>query len=209
MSLLPTSATGRLVAAAAIGATGLALTGAGVYAALTAQATNTTPEAVSSGVLSLTMSPNGAGFTTAISNLAPGDVVNRHISLVNGSLEGKNLTLGVTDATPTPLTTDATNGLQVTVTGCSVAWTPGTGACSGSTTPVLTSTPIASLGTPAALASVVTASSTQHLQVSLALPNSTEVITNGVVPGTSVQGRSAALTWTFTETQRDATTTNS
>ena len=41
----------------------------------------------------------------------------------------------------------------------------------------------------------------------ITLPTGSEVTTNGVTPVGTVQGLTTALTWTFTETQRTATTT--
>ena len=48
-----------------------------------------------------------------------------------------------------------------------------------------------------------------HLKFAMTLPAGSEVTTNGVEPAGTVQGKSASLTWTLTETMRDATTTNS
>lgn len=209
MSLLPASPTGRLVAAAAIGATGLALTGAGVYAALTAQATNTTPQAVSSGTLSLRMAAGAgsAGFSSAISNLAPGDTVNRYIDLDNdGSIAAQGLTLGLADSATSRLTTDATNGLQVTVKSCPVPWAAG--ICATPST-LLTTSASALKTTAGSLISGPVPSGVQHLQVSVALPDITEVTVNGAPPANSIQGLSANLTWTFTQSQRAVSTTNS
>jgi hypothetical protein len=210
MSPLPKSGTSRVALAGAVGVVGLSLTGAGVYAALTAQAKNVTAQAVSSGTLKLTMADNGTGFSQAISNLAPGDVVNRYITLSNtGTIAGKDLTLGVADATPTKLTTDATNGLKATVTSCSVAWVPATGVCGGTTAVLANAVPLATLvSTPSTLVSGAVASG-YGLQVSLTLPDQAEVVVNGALPAGTIQGLSAALTWTFSETQRTATTSNS
>jgi len=201
--------------AAVIAATGVVATSAGVYAALNATASNTTAQAVGSGTLKLVMAANGGGFTTAISNLAPGDVVKRYVDLTSsGTLDATGITLAVTDGTATKLTTDATNGLKVTVSTCSVAWTlTGTGSCSGTsnTTPV-TGTAVASLGTatPGTVVSgAVPASSVYHLLVSVQLPDQNETTVNGTLPTGTIQGLSANLTWTFTEAQRAATTTSS
>ena len=206
----------RLIAAFAVGATGLAVTGGGVYAALNATASNTTAQNATSGILNLTMANNGAGFSQGVANLAPGDVVNRYVTLTQGAdLDAKDLALKVTDATPTLLTTDATKGLRVTVRQCVGGdWTvtgAGAGTCAGTSTSVLaTNVPLSSLATsPAALASSVAAGSTVKLQLALSLPDQTETTVNGVRPTDSIQGLSSALTWTFSETQRTATTTGS
>ena len=206
----------RLLAAFAVGAAGLAITGGGVYAALNATASNTTAQAATSGILSLTMANNGTGFSQGISSLAPGDVVNRYVTLTQGAdLAGKDLTLAVADATPTVLTTNATKGLHVTVTQCVGGdWTvTGAGACTGagsSTAVLATNVPLSTLATtPASLASTVAAGSTVKLQLALSLPDQAETTVNGAPPAGTVQGLSSALTWTFGETQRTASTTGS
>lgn len=64
--------------------------------------------------------------------------------------------------------------------------------------------------TPTSLiAGAQAAGTVDHLQISLVLPNETETTVNGVLPGSTIQGLSASLTWTFTEAQRTATTTTS
>lgn len=205
----------RLLAACTVGAIGLAITGGGVYAALNATASNTAAQSATSGLLSLTMANNGAGFSQAVSNLAPGDVVNRYVTLTQGAdLDGKNLTLAVADATPTPLTTDGTKGLRVTVTQCvSGDWTVATGSCAGAgagTSVLATNVPLRTLATtPAALTGSLPAGSTVKLQLALSLPDQTETTVNGVAPTGTIQGLSSSLTWTFSETQRTATTTGS
>ena len=202
----------RLIAAFAVGAAGLAITGGGVYAALNATASNTTAQSAGSGVLSLTIA-NEASFTQPVSNLAPGDIVNRYVTLEQGSdLAAKDLTLKVTDATPTLLTTDETRGLRVSVTQCVGGdWTAG--ACTGSgasAVPLATNASLKTLATtPAGLAGSVAAGSTVKLQLALSLPDQTETTVNGNAPAGSIQGLSAALTWTFSETQRTSTTTGS
>lgn len=205
-----------LLAACAVAAAGLAITGGGVYAALNANASNTTAQNATSGILSLTMTNTGTGFSQAVSNLAPGDTVNRYVNLTQGAtMDGKALTLAVADAAPTKLTTDATKGLHVTVTQCSGTWTTtGAGACTGTgatTTVLATNVALSSLTTaPSTLvAGTVTAGTSLNLQVSLTLPDQTETTTNGTVPGSTIQGLSSALTWTFGETQRTAATTGS
>jgi len=204
----------RLLAACAAAAAGLAITGGGVYAGLNATAFNTTAQSASSGTLSLTMANNGAGFGQGISNLAPGDVVNRYVTLTQGAvLDGKDLTLGVTDGTPTLLTTSATKGLHATVTSCSTSWTPGTGAgtCGGTTNILLASTPLSTLtaGPVSVKAGANAASTVLNLQISVALPDQTETVSNGTAPAGTIQGLSSALTWTFGETQRTATVSGS
>jgi len=203
---------GRTAFAIAFVAVAVALTGAGAYAGLNATATGTA--SVSSGTLSLTLAAGSgsAGFPQTITNMAPGDVINTYVDLSNGAtMAGQALTLGVTGSGSTTLTTNATKGLEVSVNQCSVAWTATTGVCSGTTTPLGTaSDPVATLAsTPTTLVSgSVATSTTYHLQVSLTLPNQSETTVNGVTPTTTIQGLSTTLTYTFSENQRTATTTN-
>ncbi|UYY83736.1 CalY family protein (plasmid) [Arthrobacter sp. YA7-1] len=208
--------TPAVFAACAVAAAGLAITGGGVFAALNATASNATAQNATSGTLSLTMANNGVGFGQSVSNLAPGDIVNRYVNLTQGAtMDGKALTLAVAEATPSKLTTDATKGLHVTVTQCSGTWTTtGAGACTGTgatTTVLATNVPLNTLlTTPSTLVSgAVTAGSTLNLQVSLTLPDQLETTTNGTPPASTIQGLSSSLTWTFGENQRTSTTTGS
>jgi spore coat-associated protein N len=143
--------------------------------------------------------------------MAPGDTVNRFIDITNGgTLDGTALTLKVADAAATTLTTDATNGLQITVTQCSVAFTTGTGACSGTTTTPLATISANGLLTAQSLTGITTtAGAVARLKFTLTLPAGSEVTTNGNLPSGTVQGVTSTLTWTFNEAQRNATTTQS
>jgi hypothetical protein len=199
--------------AAAFAAAVLALTGSSVYAQLSAVATSTS--SVTTGTLKLVLAADGtsAGLPETINNMAPGDVYNVYVNLDNtGTLaSAAGMTLGAAASPSNVLTTDATRGLALTITQCSVAWS-GSGTCSGSTTSILASTPLASFGSPVSLSNVpALAASTgalAHLQFSLALPSASETTTNGTLPANTIQGLSTTVTWTFTETQRAATTTN-
>ena len=207
----------RTLAAAAFAIGALAITGAGVYAGLTADATNTTPETVSSGTLKLTMAAEtgAASLTTTVSNMAPGDIDNRFIVLTNsGTLAGKNLGLAVTDGTGSVLSSSATKGLSVSVTRCSVRTSrqPASRAlCVRAPRPPTwprarcrrsaARTAFAGSINPAAGASY-------NLKVAVHL-DGTENVVNGTLPGGTMQGLTATLTYTFSEDQRDAVTTNS
>lgn len=192
----------------------LSITAAGnsVFATLDATASNTVPTNISSGNLKLIVADNGAGFATAITNIAPGDVLNRYVSYQNsGTMDAQGLTLAVTDSGSSLLTTDATKGLQVAVSSCSVAWTPSTGICSGSTSALLASTSLLGLKTTpgSILSGTLTAGAFEYLKFSISFPSATETTVNGVLPDSTVQGLSASITWTLRETQRTATNTNS
>jgi hypothetical protein len=195
-----------------LGLAALGMMGAAVLAGLSANAAST--ENVTSGTLSLTV-PAGsgsAGFSQSVSNMAPGDISNVYVDLTNGgTLDGKNIALGVTGTGSTLLTTSTTDGLAVTVTQCTVAWTVSTGVCGGTSTPLVSQTPVATLSsTPSSVVSGdIPAGTVYHLQVSLTLPNQNETTVNGVPPSPTIQGQSTTLTYTFSEIQRPPTTTNS
>ena len=210
---------------------GTALVSSSVFASLTATATNTSGGSVSTGTLSLTQAASGVagitgGFTTPITAMGPGDTVNRYINLTNGgTLDAINPTLAIAATPSNALTTSATAGIQVTIKNCTVDWTApaavqsiknctvdwtAAGACTGTTTTALAATPASSLGTAAALTLPSTlAGAVSHLQISLALPAGTENVLNGVLPTGTIQGLTTAITWTFNETERTGTTTNS
>jgi spore coat-associated protein N len=203
----------RRALAAGFAVSVLLLTGAGVFAALTATATGTS--AVTSGSLLMTLTPDGTstGLPETVTAMAPGDVYNVYVNVNNtGTLaSAAGMTLGAAANPVTPLTNGsiAGEGLTVTVNQCSVAWTVGT--CSGVTTPILASTLLSAFAAPQALSNVpaLAASTGQlaHLQFSLSLAG-TETSTNGVLPTPTIQAQSTTITWTFTEQQRAGQTTN-
>jgi hypothetical protein len=212
------AATATLVKVAIAGVAvmgGTALVSSSVFASLTASATNTSGGSVSTGTLSLTQAASGVagitgGFTTPISAMGPGDTVNRYINLTNGgTLDAINPTLAIAATPSTALTTNAATGIQVTIKNCTVDWTA-VGGCTGTITTALATTPASSLGTAAALTLPSTlAGAVSHLQISLALPAGSENVLNGVLPTGTIQGLTTAITWTFNETERTGTTTNS
>lgn len=206
----------RPIALAVIGASVLITSGVGVFATLSASVNNVTPQVVDSGTLVLSLDDSGVGFSESISKLAPGDVANRYVTLTNsGSLEGKDLTFN-TDSTGTAtLITDGaspatTKALKVSITRCSVAWTPATGVCSGTSTTLLSPTTLAAAETSQTLISgSISVDQEIFLQISIELPGQSETTVNGVLPASTVQGGAVDVTFTFIESQRDATTTNS
>ena len=208
----------RPLAVAVTGGALLMTAGFGVWASLDATAFNTTPQDVSSGTLSLSLADNGAGFTSSITNIAPGDVVNRYVDLTNdGDLAAKGLTVAVdSTGSDTTLVTDGTNpatkALRVSVKSCSTTWNTSDGTCNsaGTVSSLLAAMPLSDLSSAQSLiAGAIAVNETEHLQVAVSLPDQSETTVNGAVPSTTVQGQSATLTYTFQESQRTATTTNS
>jgi hypothetical protein len=208
---------GRAMAAGIFAVSVGLLTTAGVYAALSGAATGS--ESVSSGTLNLTLSADvGVGFSNFVGKMAPGDTDNVYVNLNNtGTLAtAAGMTLWVAGNPVNALTNGGApgEGLTVTATQCSVAWTLATGVCSGATTPILATAQISTFNTagtavnllnvPALAASV---GQVAHVQVSLGLVG-TETSINGVTPSPTIQGLSTTLTYTFTEMQRPGIATN-
>ena len=202
-----------IVSAATVG--GAALVSSSVFASLTATAFNATAQSVTSGTLILTQAPSGVsgltgGFVTAVTALAPGDTINRYVNVTNGgTLAGSAMTLQVAAASATLLTSDAVKGLQVTVKECTVAYTTVTGLCSGTESTVLAATTANALLTAQSVtfANAFSAGGVTNTRFIISLPTGTEVTANGTLPGSTIQGLTSSLTWTFTETQRAGTTT--
>ncbi|MCY7297635.1 MAG: CalY family protein, partial [Ilumatobacteraceae bacterium] len=196
----------------------LAIASTGVLAGLNAT-TSSVPQTVAAGTLRLTMSATtgSAGFGSSISNLAPGDVVNRYVTLTNsGTLGSQGLTLTIASSGTPSLITDGTGlatnkALTVTVQSCSVAWTQATGLCGGvAGIPEIAATTLSSFATAKALATTsLVPNGGLNLRIQTALPDQLETTVDGNLPATTVQGGSANLTYTFFETQRTAASTNS
>lgn len=209
----------RPLAAAAAAGSVLVITGFGVWASLNATATGVT--SVNSGTLKLVMADSGVGFTQNLTNMAPGDSINRFVSLTNtGTLDGKALTLAITAPAGNVLVTDGvspstTKAAKLTVQNCAGAtWNATTGACGsgGVVTTLLGPAALSTLATPNTLANVSTLAATNgglNLKLTVALPDQAETTVNGILPTGGIQNATAALTYTFAETQRDVTVTTS
>ena len=133
---------------------------------------------------------------------APGDTIQRAVTVSNtGNQDFASITLTTAASPSTLLDSDATDGLQMLIERCSVAWTEGGSApaytytCSGSTSTVLISRAI--IGSGLALGNLtITSGATNHLRVTVSLPSSA---------GNTLQGLSSTITYTFTGTQRAGT----
>ena len=177
-----------------------AVAGMGTFGTFT---DSSTPVAttIQSGTLSIDVTQQGYTVPVTTSNFVPGDSLTRAVNLVNdGTSPLGSVSLNSTVATPSVLTTDVANGLQLAVKACSIAWTQGgtpsapTYTCSG-TERLLASGPVVgnySLSNPASL----TAGATDYLTFAISLPAAAD---------NSFQGKSAALSLTFTGTQRTGT----
>jgi spore coat-associated protein N len=194
---------GRRIAGLAVGFLLVSMLSAtAAYALFSASAS--TSVSVTTATVSLSLTNNGTAFSQGIPNMLPGDTVTRFVDLSNDSTAGaaSDLTLAVTPGNSNKLTNDQTSGLQLTVNGCTVAWTASSGACGGTQSTVVTQTPVATYTTQTLLTGALPAGQIEHLQVILTLPAQSETTTNGAPPANSVQYLSNSLTFTFTTVQR-------
>ena len=192
------------------------IAGQSVIASLNATAFNTVAQGIDSGTMKLDLANSGNGFGQNISNLVPGDVVNRYVTLTNsGTVDGIGLTLKTAQTGTGTLINDGTGtatnkALRLSVKGCSVAWNTATGVCSGTETTELVATQIGALTNATSLSSSTMASgAVKYLQMRIELPDQNETTVNGVLPTNTVQGGSVNVTYTFDLAQRLATSTNS
>jgi len=202
---MSTKTTNRSTARKVIGSLGVigaaaAVAGLGTFGSFTDSSTPVAT-AIQSGTLKIDVSQQGFAVPVTTAGFVPGDSLTRAVNLVNsGNVALGSVTLSTSVATPSVLTTDVSNGLQLAVKSCSVPWTQGGTASAatytcGATERLLGSGPAVAnivLNSPASLA----AGSTDYLTFSVSLPGSA---------GNAFQGQSAALSLTFTGTQRTGT----
>jgi spore coat-associated protein N len=183
---------------------GAALMGAGAYATFTDSASAS--HSVTTGTVSIDLGATGAStnrLNVDATAVAPGDTIQRSFDLTNGgSLDLASVTLTTSATASSLLNTDTTDGLQMTIDRCSNAWTESgsspafTYSCSGSTSTVVASRAV--IGSAIALSNltVTTAGATDHLRLTLTLPSTA---------GNTFQGLTSTIAYTFTGTQRAAT----
>ena len=193
----------------------LVITGTNVLAGLNATVSASQTDNV--GTLTLSSANTGTGFTSGISNMAPGDTVNRYVTLTNdGTLDAISLGMKVTATGTASLITDGTTpatnkALTVAVYSCTNGtWTAATGVCSGTTNTEIAATSLSALTSTVnfAVKNTLAAAGTLNLKIETKLPDQNETTANGVPPTWTVQNGSATLSYLFTEVQRTVTTTN-
>jgi len=160
---------------------------------------------IASGTVAITLGSTGSAtnrLNINASGIAPGDTIKRSVDLTNptGDTDLASISVSTAASPSSTLDTDTTNGLQMTIDKCSVAWTE-TGvspafsySCTGTTTSVLGSVPVIQTNAALSNLSSVTNGNTDHLLVTLSLGGS----------GGTLQGKSSTVTYTFTGTQRAA-----
>ena len=82
------------------------------------------PQAITSGTIKLAVGPVNDAATGA-TNIAAGDTIAREADLnsTGGTIANKEITLKFSASPTSLLDTDPTNGLQVSIKACTVAWT--------------------------------------------------------------------------------------
>jgi len=193
----------RAVLAGALLLAAGSFTAVGGYATFTGS--SSVAQSIGSGTLTVEL---GAGGTTAnrvtvpATAVAPGDTIERAIDLwTGGSVGAASAALTIEATTSSLLDSDTTDGLQLVIERCSVAWTESepeagvyTYACPGSVSTVLASTPV--IVADAALGTLDLDGAVNHLRVTLALP---------ATAGNEFQGLSSTVEYTFTAVQRPGT----
>ncbi len=192
----------KLLASVAILGTAAGVASLATFASFTSS-TSAQAQSLTSGTVSITLGAANR-LTVGASNLVPGDTIQRAVDINNNGSAGTSsvgsITLTTTAPTTSLLDSDATNGLQMVIDKCSVAWTesgpPYTYTCGGTTTSVLTTRAV--IGGSIALSnmSALTAGNTDRLRITLTLPAGAS---------NTLQGQSSVLNYVFTGNQRAAT----
>ena len=178
------------------------LAGVGTYANFTGS--TSASQQVSTGTMTIALGATGSSSNRLNINataFAPTDTMQRTVDVnVSGSVGLSAMTLTTVDTvgTPTVLSTDATNGLQIAIDRCDVPWTEAgvspafTYTCSGTTSAVLASTSVVGAARPMNNM-LLAASDSNHLRVTITLPTTA---------GDTFQNLAATISHTFTGTQR-------
>ncbi len=186
------------------GLVGLTVAALGGAALATFTSSTNVSQTISSGTVafaSISTSAAGQRLSVSASDIAPGDTMQRAVTLTNtGTVDMLPGSVALTTtATTSSLLDTGTNGLTMTIDKCSVAWTesaaPYTYTCGGTTTSVLASRPV--IGSSVALSNITTTSGTpNYLRVTLALPTAAD---------NTYQGQSSTLGYVFVGQQRAGT----
>jgi spore coat-associated protein N len=193
----------RLLLTIALILLAVGLAGVGAFATFTSSAS--VDQSLSSGTVTIALGSTGTAnnrLDIGATGLVPGDTIQRAVNVSNtGNQDFASISLTTSASPSSLLDTDATDGLQMLIERCSVAWTEGGSApaytytCSGTTSTVLSSRAI--IGSAMAFSNVLlTSGSTNNLRVTVSLPSTA---------GNTLQGRSSTITYAFTGTQRAGT----
>jgi spore coat-associated protein N len=204
MGLNLKSTTGKVLASTALVAAAAGVAGLGTYGAFTS--TTSASAVVASGTVNVAVGATGTAanrLSVPASGLVPGDTVQRAVTLSNTGNQNLSAVTLTTAASPTSkLDTDTTNGLQLTIDACSVPWVEAgtspayTYTCTGTTTQVLAPRAVAGANMALAGLNSLTSAAADNLRVTVTLPAAAD---------NTFQGLSDTIGFTFTGTQRTAT----
>jgi predicted ribosomally synthesized peptide with SipW-like signal peptide len=190
--------TRKVLLSIALFAVAALVVGVGAYALFTD--TQSVSQSIGSGTVTLapiSVNQTNNRLSVGATNIAAGDTIERSVDLKNvGTITLANVTLTTSATTSSLLDTDTTNGLQMVVDRCSVAWTesaaPYTYTCSGTTTSVVATRPV--VGSGLALSNLtLTTNADNYLRVKLTLPSGA---------GNTLQNQTSVINYAFTATQR-------
>ncbi|GAB3763564.1 hypothetical protein FB382_001170 [Nocardioides ginsengisegetis] len=204
-SLLSTT-TAKVLASVVLVGGAASVAGLGTFGSFTSSTSASAN--VTSGVVQLGLNQGAVATTVAATQVLPGDTIQRAVTLTRsaGTESFGSVKMTTSTSTPNLLTSDATNGLQLAIDSCSVAWTKGASdnslSCSGTTTSVLASRAV--IGTNLDLAAATTALNANagsagavNLRLSMVLPTAAD---------NTFQGLTNAVTFTFDATQKATAT---
>ncbi len=179
--------------------------GLGTFGSFTS--TTSASQAAATGKVVLSSTAGAVGMTTTpVINMVPGDAMQRTITLARSTDTDSfgSVKLTTTGSASNVLTSDATNGLQLKIDQCSVAWVKATGSndltCAGTTTAVIAQRAVigSTIDLPVATTALNGAGAVSNLRATISLPTAAD---------NTFQGLSNTLTFTFDATQRAASTT--
>ncbi|MFA5891804.1 MAG: TasA family protein [Actinomycetota bacterium] len=180
------------------------IAGLGTFASFTS--TSSASQTVASGSVTIALGATGAAtnrLTVNATGIVPGDTMQRSFNIANsGSQNLASVTLTSSATTSSALDTDATDGLQMVIDRCSVAWTESgttpafTYTCGGTTSSVIASRAVIGSAVSMSNLTVTTAGNTDYLRLTLTLPSTA---------GNTLQSLTSTIQYSFTGTQRAAT----
>jgi spore coat-associated protein N len=203
MRLAASSTAVKIFASVVLVGGAASVAGLGTFGAFTS--TTTASESVASGKVVLSSAAGAVSMATPVADMVPGDVAQRAVTLSRSTdtTSFGSVKLTTTGSTANFLTSNATNGLQLKIDQCSVAWTKAASTndltCSGTTTSVVAQRAVigADIDLAAATTTLNASGATSFLRVSVSLPAAAD---------NTFQGLSNTLTFTFDGTQRAANT---
>jgi spore coat-associated protein N len=192
------SAAVKVLASVALVGGAASVAGLGTFGAFTS--TTSASQATTTGQVVLSSTGGAQGFGAAVTNMVPGDTVQRSITLSRSTDTEAFGSVKLTTAGTASnlLTTDTTNGLQMKVEECAVAWVKSGNdlTCTSPTTVIAQRAVAGATDLPAAtLSNLNGAGKTANLKVTLTLPAAAD---------NDFQGLSNTINFTFDATQRAA-----